>query len=197
MTADDGGPALLVVSDAAAWRAWLDAHESDSDGVRLVLAKKNVTEPTSLTYAEALDEALCSGWIDGRRNSRDEATFLHLFTPRRARSIWSLRNVGIIERLVAEGRMRPRGRMEVERAQADGRWEGAYAGQAGAAVPADLEAALAASPAASCRFAALRAAERYSVLHPVLSAPSDAARAARIRRAVARLAEEDAPSSLS
>jgi uncharacterized protein YdeI (YjbR/CyaY-like superfamily) len=184
MTADAGGPPLLVVADAAAWRAWLDAHESDSDGVRLVLAKKNVTEPTSLTYAEALDEALCSGWIDGRRNSRDEST-------------WSLRNVGIIERLVAEGRMRPRGQIEVDRARADGRWERAYAGQAGAAVPADLEAALAASPAASRRFAALRAAERYSVLHPVLSAPSDAARAARIRRAVARLAEEDAPSSLS
>ncbi|WP_306426957.1 YdeI/OmpD-associated family protein [Microbacterium sp. Yaish 1] len=87
MTADAAGPPLLVVSDAAAWRAWLDVHESDSDGVRLVLAKKNVTDPTSLTYAEALDEALCSGWIDGRRNSRDEATFLQLFTPRRARSI--------------------------------------------------------------------------------------------------------------
>ncbi|MDF2579850.1 MAG: hypothetical protein K0S49_1429, partial [Microbacterium sp.] len=89
MTAGDEGPALLVVADAVAWRAWLDSHESDSDGVRLVLAKKNVTEPTSLTYAQALDEALCSGWIDGRRNSRDETTFVQLFTPRRARSIWS------------------------------------------------------------------------------------------------------------
>lgn len=195
MTAGDEGPALLVVADAVAWRAWLDSHESDSDGVRLVLAKKNVTEPTSLTYAEALDEALCSGWIDGRRNSRDETTFVQLFTPRRARSIWSLRNVGIIERLTAEGRMRERGWIEVERARADGRWERAYAGQAGAAVPADLEAALSASPAAARRFAALRAAERYSVLHPVLSAPSQAARAARIRRVVARLEGDDEVSS--
>lgn len=195
MTAGDEGPALLVVADAVAWRAWLDSHESDSDGVRLVLAKKNVTEPTSLTYAEALDEALCSGWIDGRRNSRDETTFVQLFTPRRARSIWSQRNVAIIERLMAEGRMRERGWTEVERARADGRWERAYAGQAGAAVPADLEAALSASPGAARRFAALRAAERYSVLHPVLSAPSEAARAARIRRVVARLEGDDEVSS--
>jgi uncharacterized protein YdeI (YjbR/CyaY-like superfamily) len=195
MTAGDEGPALLVVADAVAWRAWLDSHESDSDGVRLVLAKKNVTEPTSLTYAEALDEALCSGWIDGRRNSRDETTFVQLFTPRRARSIWSQRNVAIIERLTAEGRMRERGWTEVERARADGRWERAYAGQAGAAVPADLEAALSASPGAARRFAALRAAERYSVLHPVLSAPSEAARAARIRRVVARLEGDDEVSS--
>ncbi|MFS0712524.1 YdeI/OmpD-associated family protein [Microbacterium sp. 2P01SA-2] len=195
MTSGDDGPALLVVADAVAWRAWLDVHESDTDGVRLVLAKKNVTEPTSLTYAEALDEALCSGWIDGRRNSRDEATFVQLFTPRRARSIWSQRNVGIIERLTAEGRMRARGWTEVERARADGRWERAYAGQAGAAVPSDLEAALAVSPRAARRFSGLPAAERYSVLHPILSAPSDAVRAARIRRAVIRLAGEDDASS--
>lgn len=193
--ADDARPAPLIVADAAAWRAWLDANEAVSDGVQLVLAKKNVTHPTSLTYAEALDEALCSGWIDGRRNARDETTFLQLFTPRRARSIWSERNVGLIERLVAEGRMRPRGQREIERARADGRWDRAYAGQASAAVPPDLEAALADEPEASRRFAALGAAARYSVLHPILSAPSDAARAARVRRAVDRLAGEGDGSS--
>ena len=90
----------LTVPDAAAWRAWLDANEATSDGVRLVLAKKGTSSPTSLTYAEALDEALCSGWIDGRRNAIDEATFQQHFTPRRARSIWSVRNVDHVARLV-------------------------------------------------------------------------------------------------
>lgn len=191
----DERPAPLIVADAAAWRAWLDANESTSDGVQVVMAKKGVTDPTSLTYAEALDEALCSGWIDGRRNARDATTFLQLFTPRRPRSIWSERNVGLIERLIAEGRMRSRGHAEIDRARADGRWARAYAGQASAAVPPDLEAALADEPEASRRFAALGAAARYSVLHPILSAPSDAARTARVRRAVERLVGEgDAPS---
>lgn len=184
---DDVRTVPLIVADAAAWRNWLDANEDASDGVQLVLAKKGVVEPTSLTYAEALDEALCSGWIDGRRNARDDATFLQLYTPRRARSIWSQRNVDIVARLIDEGRMRRRGHAEIERARADGRWERAYAGQASAAAPADLLAALSAHPDAAARFAALAAAERYSVLHPILSAPSDAARAARIARAVARL----------
>ena len=102
-------PPELTVADVARWRAWLDANESTSDGVWLVLAKKGTTEPTSLTYAEALDEALCSGWIDGRKQARDAATFRQHFTPRRARSMWSTRNVDIVARLIAEGRMRPRG----------------------------------------------------------------------------------------
>lgn len=104
----------FVVPDAAAWRAWLDAHEESSDGVWLVLAKKGTTSPTSLTYDRALDEALCSGWIDGQKRSLDAATFLQRFTPRRRASIWSARNVGIVARLVEESRMRPRGQAEVQ-----------------------------------------------------------------------------------
>lgn len=177
----------LVLRDVAAWRTWLDEHEDDSDGVQLVLAKKGVTDPTSLSYAAALEEALCSGWIDGRRNARDAATFLQLFTPRRARSIWSQRNVEIVTRLAADGRMRERGRTEIERARSDGRWERAYAGQATVRIPDDLALALAASPQAAARLAALGSAERYSVLHPILIAASPATRAARIARAVARL----------
>ncbi|MBD3778267.1 MAG: hypothetical protein IE923_03250, partial [Micrococcales bacterium] len=138
----------MTVPDVAAWRAWLDAHEADSDGVWLVLAKKGVTDPTSLTYAEALDEALCSGWIDGQRRGGDATTFRQRFVPRRARSLWSQRNVQHVARLVAEGRMRERGQAEVDRARADGRWERAYAGQASAEVPADLLAALDAVPGA-------------------------------------------------
>lgn len=180
-------PPEVIVADAARWRAWLDAHEDDSDGVWLVLAKKGTTSPTTLTYAQALDEALCSGWIDGRKQSRDAATFRQHFTPRRARSMWSTRNVDIVARLVDEGRMRPRGAAEIARARADGRWERAYAGSATIEVPPDLRAALDAAPAAARAFAALTRTERYSVLHPVVTATNETLRAARIARQVARL----------
>lgn len=181
----------LVVAHAQAWRAWLDAHESSSTGVKLILAKKGVTAPTSLTYAEALEEALCSGWIDGRRNAVDERTFQQHFTPRRTASIWSRRNVGIVATLIEQGRMRPRGFAEIERAKADGRWDRAYAGQAEAEVPADLAQALAASPTAAARFATLPRAQRYSVIHQVITAPSETSRKNRITKSVTRL--ESAP----
>lgn len=191
MTAPDpAAPTPLVVADAAAWRAWLDAHEHETDGVWLVLAKKGTVEPTSLTYAEALDEALCSGWIDGQKRSRDDATFLQRFTPRRARSIWSQRNVEHVARLIADGRMRPRGHGEVELARADGRWDRAYAGSATAEVPADLLAALDAVPGARAAFDALDRQARYSVLHPLMVAPSPEVRAQRVARAVRALAAE-------
>jgi len=179
---------LLVVADATAWRAWLDAHEDEQQGVWLVLAKKGTTEPTSLTYAQALDEALCSGWIDGQKRRGDEATFQQRFTPRRARSIWSQRNVEHVARLVAAGRMRPRGQVEVDRARADGRWERAYAGSASAEVPEDLLAALDAVPGARAAFDGLDRQGRYSVLHPLMAAPTPEVRAQRLARAVARLA---------
>ena len=177
----------LIVADVSRWRAWLDDNESESDGVRLVLAKKGTTTPTTLTYAEALDEALCSGWIDGRRQSRDATTFWQHFTPRRSRSLWSTRNVDIVARLADEGRMRPRGADEIAKAQADGRWDRAYAGPATIEVPSDLRAALDAMPAAARTFDALNKTQRYSVLHPVVTATTDTVRAARIARHVARL----------
>ncbi len=178
---------VLVVADAAAWRAWLDAHESATEGVWLVLAKKGTVDPRSLTYAQALDEALCSGWIDGQKRRGDDATFQQRFTPRRSRSLWSRRNIEHVARLVAEGRLRPAGQAEVDRARADGRWDRAYAGSATAETPADLLAALDAAPGARDRFDALNRQERYSVLHPVMTAPSTTTRAARIARAVAAL----------
>lgn len=125
----------LIVADAAAWRTWLAGHHDDPIGVWLVLAKKGTTEPTSLTYDQALDESLCFGWIDGQARLRDEYTHQRRSTPRRARSGWSRRNVGIVERLRAEGRMHEAGLAEVARAKADGRWESAYAGQASIEVP--------------------------------------------------------------
>ncbi|KSU54599.1 YdeI/OmpD-associated family protein [Microbacterium enclense] len=182
----------LIVADAERWRAWLDQNESASDGVRLVLAKKGTTVPTTLTYAEALDEALCSGWIDGRRQSRDATTFWQHFTPRRSRSLWSTRNVDIVARLSEDGRIRPRGADEIAKAQADGRWERAYAGPATIEVPPDLQAALDAAPAAARAFAALNKTQRYSVLHPVVTAANDSVRAARIARHIERLEALDA-----
>ncbi len=172
---------------------WLDAHEDDPDGVWLVLAKKGTTEPTSLTYDQALDEALCSGWIDGQKRSRDAATFRQRFTPRRRASLWSQRNVGLVATLVAAGRMRPRGQAEIDRAQGDGRWDRAYAGAATVAVPDDLRAALDAAPAAAALFAELDATNRYAILHRVVTAPSDRARADRIARLVDGLGRGETP----
>ncbi|RIJ52898.1 YdeI/OmpD-associated family protein [Clavibacter phaseoli] len=184
---------LLTVPDRDAWRAWLDAHEESSDGVWLVLAKKGTTDPTSLTYAEALDEALCSGWIDGQTASIDERIFRRRFTPRRKASLWSERNIGLVASLTAEGRMRPAGIREVERAQADGRWERAYAGQASASEPEDLLAALAASPAAADTFAPLSKVNRYAVIHRVSTAPNATVRANRLAKLVAMLERGEAP----
>src|ERR1700728_3446519 len=134
-------PLELIVANARAWRAWLARNHAAPTGVLLVVAKKGTAEPTSLSYDEALEEALCNGWIDGQVRRRDAGTYLQRFTPRRPRSRWSKRNVGIVERLIAEGRMRPGGFAQIEQAQADGRWEGAYAGAASIEVPADLRAA--------------------------------------------------------
>jgi uncharacterized protein YdeI (YjbR/CyaY-like superfamily) len=184
---------LLTVPDRAAWRAWLDAHEEASDGVWLVLAKKGTTDPTSLTYAEALDEALCSGWIDGQTASIDERIFRRRFTPRRKASLWSERNIGLVATLTAEGRMRPAGIREVERAQADGRWERAYAGQASASEPEDLLAALAAAPAAASTFATLSKVNRYAVIHRMTTAPNATVRANRLAKLVAMLERGEAP----
>lgn len=183
----------LVLPDAAAWRAWLDAHEDDPDGVWLVLAKKGTTEPTSLTYDQALDEALCSGWIDGQKRGRDTATFRQRFTPRRRASLWSQRNIGLVAVLEDAGRMGARGRAEVDRAKGDGRWDRAYAGAATVTVPDDLRAALDAAPAAAALFAELDATNRYAVLHRVVTAPSDAARAKRIAKLVSGLSVGETP----
>ncbi|MCV7191297.1 YdeI/OmpD-associated family protein [Mycolicibacterium brumae] len=181
-------PEVLVVPDAAAWREWLDANEGGNDGVWLLLAKKGVTTPTSLSYAQALDEALCSGWIDGQNKGIDDQTYRQRFTPRRARSIWSARNVTHIERLTTEGRMRERGLAEVQRAKADGRWDAAYAGQASIQVPDDLSVALDQKPAARRTFDALNATNRYAVLHRVVTARTQPTRERRIEKFVEMLA---------
>jgi uncharacterized protein YdeI (YjbR/CyaY-like superfamily) len=194
MTKQPGpAPDVLTVADVAAWRAWLDAHEHDSDGVWLTLAKQGTTSPTSLSYAQALDEALCSGWIDGQSKSIDATTYLRRFTPRRTRSMWSQRNVEHVARLIDAGRMRPRGHAEIDRAKADGRWDAAYAGSATIEVPDDLTLALAADDAARTTFGTLNAQNRYAVLHRIATARTPETRQRRLERLVAMLSRGETP----
>jgi uncharacterized protein YdeI (YjbR/CyaY-like superfamily) len=177
----------LILADAGAWRAWLAEHHAEHPGVWLVLAKKGTTEPTSLTYEQALDHALCHGWIDGQVARRDERTFKQRFTPRRPRSVWSKRNVAHIERLTKQGLMHPAGVAAVERAQADGRWQEAYAGQASIEMPADLASALQAEPRAQANFELLTSQNRYAILYRVTTAKRADTRARRIEQYLAML----------
>lgn len=178
----------LTVADAEAWRRWLKAHHADPRGVWLVLAKKGTTDPTSLTRDQALDEALCHGWIDGQAGRLDDATYVQRFTPRTPRSAWSKRNVAIVDRLVAEGRMHPAGTAAVEMARADGRLAKAYAGPATIEVPPDLAEALAANQRAQAMFHILTSQNRYAVLYRVDAAKRADTRARRIADFVAMLA---------
>jgi len=178
----------LCMPDAAAWRAWLQDHHEQLDGVWLVLAKKGTTDPTSLTYDQALDDALCFGWIDGQVRGGGEGVYRQRFTPRRARSPWSRRNVDHVQRLVADGRMHPAGLAQVEAAKADGRWDAAYAGPGTIEVPADLVAALAAEPRAQAMFEVLTSQNRYAVLYRLASAKRPETRARRLEQFVAMLA---------
>ena len=178
----------LVVADAARWRTWLRGHHSKSQGVWLILAKKGTTHPTTLSYDEALDEAICFGWIDGQLGRRDNATFRRRFTPRDARSPWSQRNVAIAERMRISGRMHRSGEDQVRQAKADGRWSAAYAGQASMEVPEDLADALIANPGAQAMFQTLTNANRYSILYRIRSAKKTETRARRIEQFVEMLA---------
>ncbi len=178
----------LTVADAATWRRWLAGHHDDPAGVWLVLAKKGTTKPTSLTYDQALEEALCHGWIDGQVRRRDKHTYKQRFTARRSRSAWSRRNVGIVERLVIEGRMHPAGIAAAAQAKTDGRWAAAYAGQASIELPGDLAAALAAEPTAQAMFEILTSQNRYAVLYRIDAAKRADTRARRIEQYVAMLA---------
>ena len=178
----------LIVLDAGAWRRWLAENHRRGSGVWLVLAKKGTTKPTALSYDDALDAALCRGWIDGQVKRRDELTYRQRFTPRRARSAWSKRNVAIAERLIADGEMHEAGLAAVAAAKADGRWDAAYSGQASIEPPADLLAALAAEPRAQAMFAILTSQNRYSVLLRIDSAKRADTRARRIAQFVAMLA---------
>lgn len=182
-------PPELVVADRSAWREWLLSHHDETPaGVWLRLAKVGTTQPTSLRYDDALEEALCFGWIDGQVRRHDATTYRQRFTPRRQRSPWSQRNVAIAEQLATAGLMHDAGLREIERAKSDGRWSAAYAGPARSTVPDDLAAALAANPDAARMFAVLTSQNRYAILHRVGEAKRAETRARRIDTYVAMLA---------
>lgn len=153
---------IVPFADAASWRTWLDEYHASSDGVWARLYKK-ASGVASMTYAEALDEALCYGWIDGQRKSYDELSFLQKFTPRRSKSLWSKRNIEHVKRLTDAGLMTPAGRAEMERAQVDGRWDAAYDAQSTMTIPDSFMTLLAAHPTAMAAFNALKKSERYSI----------------------------------
>jgi uncharacterized protein YdeI (YjbR/CyaY-like superfamily) len=178
---------ILPFASQADWEAWLEENHADARGLWLKIAKK-ASGIETVTYAEALDVALCFGWIDGQRGRFDDAWFVQRFTPRRARSRWSQINRDKVERLIVDGSMRPAGLREVERAKEDGRWEAAYASQSKIEVPDDLQQALDANPAAREFFATLDSANRYAVLYRVHDAKRAETRSRRIEQFVAMLA---------
>lgn len=183
----------LLLPDAAAWRAWLLENHAAHGGVWLVLHKKG-GGVTTLTYPQAVEEALCFGWIDGQGRRRDDESSFQRMTPRRPRSAWSAVNVERVARLEAEGRMHDAGRAQVLAARADGRWEAAYRGPATAEVPEDLLAALAAAtPTARAWFDALTSANRFAIIMRVGAAKRPETRARRIATFVADLEQGRTP----
>jgi len=183
--ATDGLPTIPFASPTE-WERWLDQHHAASGGVWIKMAKKDAGIE-SVRYPEVLDCALCFGWIDGRREALDERYFLQRFTPRKPRSRWSRINREKAERLIEQGRMRPAGLAEVERAKADGRWEAAYESQKRIAVPADLQRELDARPEASAFFAGLSSQNRYAILYRLQDAKRPETRARRLQKFVAML----------
>jgi uncharacterized protein YdeI (YjbR/CyaY-like superfamily) len=190
VTGDGESRDLAVHSFAsrADWAAWLERAHASSPGVWLAIARKD-SGGRSVSYAEALDVALCYGWIDGRKDRLDDRTWLQRFTPRRARSRWSKRNRGRAEALIESGAMAPAGLREVDRARADGRWEAAYDSHSTATVPADLQAALDQDGAAREFFATLDRNNRYAILYRIQEARRPETRDRRIAKFVAMLAE--------
>jgi len=182
--AHNAGKPIMLFTTVQDWETWLEENV-DHDGIRLQLVKKNSSAP-GISYDEALEVALCFGWIDGQAGTHDDDYFLRAFTPRRARSMWSQRNRDLVARLIETGRMRPSGFAEIERAQTDGRWEAAYR-QKDSPVPEDLQAALDASPVAAELFSRLSSQNRFAILFRISGVKRPATRAANIAKYVAML----------
>ena len=183
MSASEDQKSIRFAS-AAEWERWLGENHRDCDGVWIKMAKR-ASGVDGVRYPEVLESALCYGWIDARREALDERFFLQRFTPRRTRSRWSRINRETAERLISEGRMRPSGLAQVERAKADGRWEAAYESQARSRIPEDLERELDARPAAKASFERLNSQNRYAILYRL----ADAKRAETRERRLAKFVE--------
>jgi uncharacterized protein YdeI (YjbR/CyaY-like superfamily) len=180
------GLPILAFADALAFEAWLESQGSLAPGLWLKLAKKGAPQRT-LTKSEAIDIALCHGWIDGQLDTYDEHYWLTRFTPRKPRSKWSELNCRRATALIAQGRMRPAGLAQIENAKADGRWDVAYAPASRAEAPPDLTAALAANPKAAAFFATLTGANRYAILYRIGAVKTPEARGRKITQFVAML----------
>jgi uncharacterized protein YdeI (YjbR/CyaY-like superfamily) len=170
------------------WETWLGGNHASADGIWIKIAKKG-TGIATVAYPEVLEIALSYGWIDGLRRGHDESWFLQKFTPRRARSRWSRINRDTATRLIEEGRMKPAGLREVERARADGRWDAAYESQRTMEVPDDLRRELDADPRARETFEGLNSQNRYAILYRLHDAKRPETRARRLEQFVAALKE--------
>jgi uncharacterized protein YdeI (YjbR/CyaY-like superfamily) len=186
----DGDLPTLSCADLEAWESWLAERHAESPGVWLKIPKKGSGCP-GISYAEALEAALCYGWIDGQKGRLDDDYWRQRFTPRRPGSRWSKINTDKAAELIEAGRMRPAGLREVELARADGRWDAAYAGQRAMTVPPDLELALAGNDGAREFFATLSGVNRYAILYRIGDAKRPQTRARRIAKYVAMLAAHE------
>ncbi|MGA5320950.1 YdeI/OmpD-associated family protein [Streptomyces seoulensis] len=182
----------VAFESAEAFEAWLGEHHAVSPGIWLKLRKKS-PGTVALNYAQALDVALCYGWIDGQKAKLDDQWWLQRFTPRTPRSKWSKINRDKVTTLTEQGRMRPPGQSEIDRAKSDGRWEAAYDSAKTATVPADLAAALTAAPAAAESFEQLDRQNRYAILYRIQEAKRPETRARRIEKYVAMLTRGEKP----
>ena len=174
---------VKVFKSQKAWKAWLDKNHAKSEGVWLQIAKK-AGKAKTVTYAEAVEAALCYGWIDGQGKGLDESAWLQRFTPRGPRSIWSKINRQRAEELIASGRMQPSGLAAIERAKQNGQWDSAYDSHRTAVVPGDWQAALNANAKAKAFFATLDSANRYAILFRLQTAKKAETRARRIAQFV-------------
>jgi uncharacterized protein YdeI (YjbR/CyaY-like superfamily) len=179
---------LKAFKTRRSFETWLSRNHAKAEGIRIQIAKK-ASGIRSINYDEALEIALCHGWIDGQSKSIDEAWYWQRFTPRRARSTWSKRNRDIVARLIEDGRMQPAGQAEIDRAKADGRWDAAYDSPANAKVPPDLAAALRKLPRAKRFFESLDARNRYAILHRLMTAKKPETRAKRLAMFIEMLRE--------
>lgn len=177
---------VIAFPDAAAFTEWLHRHHAGHPGIWLRIYKKASGQPT-VTYAEALDVALCYGWIDGQKQKGDDQSWLQKFTRRGPRSVWSKINTGHAERLIREGRMQPAGHAAIEAAKADGRWDQAYHPSSSAEVPEDFLQALARYPKAKAFFETLSKANRYAVIYRLQSAKRPETRARRLQDFIERM----------
>lgn len=177
---------ILLFENQQDWEAWLQEHHADMKGVWLKIAKKDTKIP-SVNYSDALESALCYGWIDGQKAAYDEQYWLQKFTPRGAKSIWSKVNCDRAESLIAANRMQPAGMQQIERAKADGRWDAAYDGQRKMTVPPDLQRELDNNQKAQDFFNTLDSANRYAILFRIHTAKKPETRAARIQKFIEML----------